>query len=68
MAAPRRSRPRRPLTRAQKAGLGGLAALIGVAAVGAVAGLLIDRLLDFDDALDAGGEWDEGGGVFTRWF
>jgi hypothetical protein len=24
-------------------------------------------LLSFDDALDAGGEWDEGGGVFTRW-
>ena len=32
-----------------------------------VAGLLLDRLLDFDDALDAGGEWDEGGGVSTRW-
>ena len=28
---------------------------------------VIDRLLDFDDTLDTGGEWDEGGGVFTRW-
>lgn len=58
----------RRLSRAQKAGLGGLVALVGVAAIGLVAGLLIDRLLDFDDALDAGGEWDEGGGVATRWF
>jgi len=24
-------------------------------------------MLDFDDILDAGGEWDEGGGVHTRW-
>jgi hypothetical protein len=29
--------------------------------------MIIDRLLSFDHALDAGGEWDEGGGVFTRW-
>ena len=42
-------------------------AVAGVALLGVVAGLLLDRLLDFDDALDAGGEWDEGGGVFTRW-
>lgn len=41
--------------------------LLGVAAVGVIAGVLLDRLLDFDDALDAGGEWDEGGGVHTRW-
>ena len=41
--------------------------LLGVAAVGVIAGVLIDRLLDFDDVLDAGGEWDEGGGVHTRW-
>ena len=44
-----------------------VATIVGVAAIGVVAGLLLDRLLDFDDALDAGGEWDEGGGVFTRW-
>ena len=30
--------------------------------------LLLNRLLDFSDALDAGGEWDEGGGVETRWY
>ena len=48
-------------------GVAGVATLAGVALLGVVAGLLLDRLLDFDDALDAGGEWDEGGGVFTRW-
>ena len=58
---------RRRLTRSQKVGVAGVAALAGVALIGVVAGLLLDRLLDFDDALDAGGEWDEGGGVFTRW-
>lgn len=58
---------RRRLTRSEKLGIGGLATLVGVAAFGLVAGILIDRLLQFDDALDAGGEWDEGGGVFTRW-
>ena len=54
---------RRRLTRSQKIGLGGTLTLIDVAAVGVIAGLVLDRLLDFDDALDAGGEWDEGGGV-----
>jgi len=58
---------RRRLTRNQKVGVAGVATLAGVALLGVVAGLLLDRLLDFDDALDAGGEWDEGGGVFTRW-
>ena len=58
---------RRRLTRGEKVGVASLATMIGVAAVGVVVGLLIDRLLDFDDVLDAGGEWDEGGGVFTRW-
>ncbi|WP_295189042.1 hypothetical protein [uncultured Brevundimonas sp.] len=58
---------RRRLTRSQKVGVAGVATLAGVALLGVVAGLLLDRLLDFDDALDAGGEWDEGGGVFTRW-
>ncbi|HYD28584.1 hypothetical protein [Brevundimonas sp.] len=58
---------RRRLTRNEKVGVASLVSLVAVAAVGVVAGILIDRLLDFDDALDAGGEWDEGGGVFTRW-
>ena len=58
---------RRRLSRSEKIGLGGAITLLGVAALGAVAGILLDRLLDFDDALDAGGEWDEGGGVSTRW-
>ena len=58
---------RRRLTRNEKVGVASLVTLLGVAAVGVVAGILLDRLLDFDDALDAGGEWDEGGGVFTRW-
>ncbi|MBB4798098.1 MULTISPECIES: hypothetical protein [Brevundimonas] len=60
-------RGRRRLTRNQKVGAASLATIVAVAAVGVVAGLLLDRLLDFDDALDAGGEWDEGGGVYTRW-
>ena len=58
---------RRRLTRNEKVGVASLISLVGVAAVGVVAGILLDRLLQFDDALDAGGEWDEGGGVFTRW-
>ena len=58
---------RRRLTRNEKVGVASVVSLVAVAAVGVVAGLLIDRLLSFDDALDAGGEWDEGGGVFTRW-
>ena len=59
---------RRRLTRSEKIGIGSLATLVGVAALGLIAGVLLDRLLDFDDALDAGGEWDEGGGVNTRWY
>lgn len=58
---------RRRLTRNEKVGVASVATLIGVAALGVIAGVILDRLLDFDDALDAGGEWDEGGGVFTRW-
>lgn len=58
---------RRRLTRNEKVGVASLATLIGVAAIGVIAGVILDRLLDFDDALDAGGEWDEGGGVSTRW-
>jgi hypothetical protein len=59
---------RRRLTTSQKVGIGSVATLVGVAALGIIAGVLLDRLLDFDDALDAGGEWDEGGGVRTRWY
>ena len=58
---------RRRLTRNEKIGIGSIAVLLGVAAVGVIAGVLLDRMLDFDDALDAGGEWDEGGGGHTRW-
>lgn len=60
-------RGRRRLTRNEKVGVAGLVTLLGVAVAGVVAGMIIDRLLSFDDALDPGGEWDEGGGVFTRW-
>ena len=64
----RRSRHgHRPLTRNEKLGLGGLVSVLAVGALVVAAGVLLDRLMDFDDALDAGGEWDEGGGVFTRW-
>ena len=59
---------RRRLTRSQKIGIGSVATLVGVATIGLIAGFLLDRLLDFDDAFDAGGEWDEGGGVTTRWY
>jgi len=58
---------RRRLTRNEKVGIGSIAVLLGVAAVGVIAGVILDRMLDFDDVLDAGGEWDEGGGVHTRW-
>ena len=51
---------RRRLTRNEKVGIGSLAVLLGVAAAGVIAGVLLDRLLDFDDILDAGGEWDAG--------
>ena len=61
------TRGRRRMTRNEKVGVASVATLLGMAAIGVVAGLLLDRLLQFDDALDAGGEWDEGGGVFTRW-
>ena len=58
---------RRRLTRNEKVGIGSIAVLLGVAAVGVIAGVILDRMLGFDDVLDAGGEWDEGGGVYTRW-
>ncbi len=61
------ARGRRRLTRNETIGVASVATLIGVTVAGVIAGVLLDRLLDFDDALDAGGEWDEGGGVFTRW-
>ena len=59
---------RRRLTRAEKIGIGSVGTVVGVTLVGLIAGLIIDRLLDFDNALDAGGEWDEGGGVASRWY
>ena len=58
---------RRRLTRSEKVGIGSVITLVGVAAVGIIAGVLLDRLLDFDEVFDTGGEWDEGGGVSTRW-
>ena len=58
---------RRRLTRSEKVGIGSVVTLVGVAAVGIIAGVLLDRLLDFDEVFDTGGEWDEGGGVSTRW-
>jgi hypothetical protein len=58
---------RRRLTRNEKVGIGSIAVLLGVAAVGVIAGVILDRMMDFDEALDTGGEWDEGGGVHTRW-
>jgi hypothetical protein len=58
---------RRRLTRNEKVGAASVATLLGVAALGVIAGVILDRLLDFNDALDAGGAWDEGGGVSTRW-
>ena len=61
-------RRHRPMTGMQKAGAAGVGAVLVFALVGVVAGILIDRLLDFDETLDAGGEWDEGGGVSTRWY
>jgi len=63
-----RFRRRRKLTRWQKAGIGSAITIAGLVAVGVVVGVLIDRLVDFGDVLDAGGEWDEGGGVETRWY
>jgi len=63
-----RRRPRRPLTQAEKAGIGSALTVVGLIGVGVVLGVLIDRLIDFTDVLDAGGEWDEGGGVTTRWY
>ncbi|MET4683813.1 hypothetical protein [Brevundimonas faecalis] len=60
-------RGRRRMTRSQKVGAASLATVLALGVLGIAAGLLLDRLLDFDDALDAGGEWDEGGGVYTRW-
>jgi hypothetical protein len=59
---------RRRMSRGQTAGAVGVGAILIFALAGVVAGVLIDRLLDFDDTLDAGGEWDEGGGVSTRWY
>ena len=59
---------RRRLTRSEKIGIGSVGTVVGITLVGLIAGLIIDRLLDFDTALDAGGEWDVGGGVASRWY
>ena len=58
---------RAPLTGLPQVGIGSAVTLVAVAGLGLIAGVVLDRLLNFDDAFDAGGEWDEGGGVFTRW-
>jgi hypothetical protein len=58
---------RRPLTTRQKVGIGGVATLIAFTALGVVAGVLLNRLIDFDDVLDAGGAWDDGTGVRQPW-
>ena len=69
MNAPvRLRRRRRKLSGWEKAGIGSAVTLVGLFAVGVVVGIVIDRLVDFGDILDAGGEWDEGGGVETRWY
>ena len=68
MRTPRLPARRRRMTRTETARAVGVGAILVFAAIGVVAGILIDRLLDFDDTLDAGGEWDEGGGVSTRWY
>jgi hypothetical protein len=60
--------PRRKLTRVEKAGIGGAVGVAGLIAFGIIAGILIDRLFVIGDVFDAGGEWDEGGGVETRWY
>jgi hypothetical protein len=58
---------RRRLTRSEKIGIGSVATLIGVAALGVIAG--VERIVEIQQPVqdDAGGEWDEGGGVETRW-
>ena len=58
---------RRRLTRSEKVGIGSVVTLVGVGMLGLFAGVLLDRMLNFDYALDVGGEWDEGGDVDTRW-
>ncbi len=63
-----RPRLRRPLTRMEKAGVGSALTFVSLIGIGIVAGILLDRLIDFSDALDAGGDWDEDGGVHTRWY
>lgn len=67
-APKRRPAGRRRLSTVQKAGIGSAVTVVGLLAIGVVAGILIDRLIDMSDIMDAGGEWDEGGGVNTRWY
>lgn len=67
-ARPKRRPAGRRLSTVQKAGIGSAVTVVGLLAIGVVAGILIDRLIDMSDIMDAGGEWDEGGGVHTRWY
>jgi hypothetical protein len=55
------------VTRREKAAWAGFLSLAALTLVGVAAGLLLEHLINFDDALDAGGEWDEGGGVRSIW-
>lgn len=64
----RRPGGRRRLSTVQNAGIGSAVTVVGLLAIGVIAGILIDRLIDMSDIMDAGGEWDEGGGVHTRWY
>lgn len=57
----------RHLTRAGKIGLGGGATVLVVGLLGVAVGVLLHRLIQLDEALDAGGEWEEGG-ISRRWF
>ncbi|MBX7249472.1 MAG: hypothetical protein K1X35_10575 [Caulobacteraceae bacterium] len=65
---PPAARPRRKLSRVEKAGIGSAIGVVGLIAIGVVIGVVVDRLIDMSDVFDAGGEWDEGGGVHTRWY
>jgi hypothetical protein len=55
------------VNRREKTALASVVSLAALTLLGVAAGLLLNRLISFDDALDAGGEWDEGGGVHTVW-
>jgi hypothetical protein len=58
---------RRALTTKQKVGVGGLITLVAFTAMGVVAGVLLNRLIDFDEALDPSGAWDDDSGARQPW-